>query len=45
MGLKKSELERVERFVRPWRVTRGKGFRLKDFDPADTGGLKSADKG
>jgi PPK2 family polyphosphate:nucleotide phosphotransferase len=34
----------VRRFVDPYRVVRGKGFRLKDFDPADTGELASEDK-
>jgi len=28
-------------FVAPYCVTSGKGFRLKDFDPGDTGGLES----
>ncbi|MCX7892216.1 MAG: polyphosphate kinase 2 family protein [Burkholderiales bacterium] len=37
-------LERVREFVAPYRVTSGKGFRLKDFDPGDTGGLKSEAK-
>ena len=34
----------VRRLVDPYRVVKGKGFRLKDFDPADTGGLGSEDK-
>lgn len=42
--MKKSQLERVEKFISPYRVTRGKGFRLRDVDPRDTGGLKSEDK-
>ena len=29
------------RFVEPYRITRGKGFHLKDIDPGDTGGLES----
>jgi PPK2 family polyphosphate:nucleotide phosphotransferase len=29
---------------RPFRVTKGEDFRLKDYDPADTGGLKDKDK-
>jgi PPK2 family polyphosphate:nucleotide phosphotransferase len=29
---------------RAYRVDRGKGFKLRQFDPADTGGLKSEDK-
>jgi PPK2 family polyphosphate:nucleotide phosphotransferase len=37
---RKEILERVQKFVHPYRVTSGKGFRLKDFDPGDTGGLK-----
>jgi polyphosphate kinase 2 (PPK2 family) len=28
-------------FVKPFRIEDGAGFRLKDFDPADTRGLKS----
>ncbi len=34
----------VRRFVEPYQVVRGKGFRLKDFDPNDTGGLGSESK-
>jgi PPK2 family polyphosphate:nucleotide phosphotransferase len=33
-------LERLENYVKPFRVTSGKRFRLKDFDPADTRGLQ-----
>ncbi len=33
-------LERIEKYVHPFKVTSGKGFRLKDFDPGDTRGLK-----
>lgn len=29
----------IERFVEPYRVTSGKRFRLRDFDPADTRGF------
>ena len=29
---------------RPFRVTKGEDFRLKDYDPADTDGLKDKDK-
>ena len=32
------------KFLRPYRVTRGKGFRLADHDPGDTHGLKSEQK-
>ena len=42
--MKKSELARVERFIDPYRITSGKGFRLKRHDPADTAHLNSADK-
>ena len=31
----------VERFIQRYRVTDGKKFRLKDYDPADTHGIKS----
>ena len=33
-------LDRIQKFVHPFRVTKGKGFQLKDFDPGDTRGLK-----
>src|SRR5262245_7506110 len=33
-------LDRVRKFVEPFRVTRGQGFRLKGVDPGDTLGLK-----
>ena len=41
---KKDQLKRIEQFIAPYRVTRGKGFSLKDIDPGDTADLKSADK-
>ena len=34
-------MKKSKNFVHPYRVTDGKKFRLKDFDPADTGDLKS----
>lgn len=37
-------LRDLSRFLDPYRITRGKKFRLKDHDPGDTGGLESADK-
>lgn len=43
--MKPSELARVEEFLRPYRITRAKGFHLDRHDPADTAHLKSADKG
>ena len=37
-------MSRVRKFVRPYRVTDGRKFRLKDWDPADTAGLKEEKK-
>ncbi|HXZ79456.1 MAG TPA: polyphosphate kinase 2 family protein [Terriglobales bacterium] len=34
----------VAEFVNPYRITDGKRFSLKDYDPADTHDLKSSDK-
>jgi len=34
----------VRRFVAPYRVDKGKNFRLNDFDPEDTGALDSESK-
>jgi PPK2 family polyphosphate:nucleotide phosphotransferase len=33
-------LDRIQKYVDPFRIRKGKGFRLKDFDPADTCGLQ-----
>src|SRR3954451_17527072 len=33
------QLPKISKLVRPYAVTRSKGFRLKDFDPGDTQGL------
>jgi PPK2 family polyphosphate:nucleotide phosphotransferase len=33
-------LDRTQKYVQPFRVTRGDGFQLKRFDPGDTLGLK-----
>jgi PPK2 family polyphosphate:nucleotide phosphotransferase len=33
-------LDRLEKYLEPFRITSGKGFRLKDFDPRDTRGLQ-----
>jgi PPK2 family polyphosphate:nucleotide phosphotransferase len=41
---RQKSLRSISRFVDPYRVTRGKKFRLKDHDPGDTGGLGSEDK-
>ncbi len=37
---RKEILDQIEKYVHPFRVARGKGFRLNDFDPCDTRGLK-----
>ncbi|TBR39395.1 MULTISPECIES: polyphosphate kinase 2 family protein [Dyella] len=37
---RKEMLETLRRYTKPFRVVDGKGFRLKDFDPGDTQGLK-----
>jgi PPK2 family polyphosphate:nucleotide phosphotransferase len=34
-------MSQANRFAKPFRVTDGRTFRLKDFDPAGTGGLSS----
>jgi PPK2 family polyphosphate:nucleotide phosphotransferase len=41
---RKEILERIEKYVDPFRITKAKGFRLKDFDAGDTRGL-TMDKG
>ena len=33
-------LTQLDKYVDPFRITTGKGFRLKDFDPRDTRGLQ-----
>ena len=38
--LNKEVLDRIQKYVHPFRITKGKNFQLKDFDPADTCGLK-----
>ena len=37
-------MSRVRKFVRPYRVTDGRKFRLRDWDPGDTAGLKEEKK-
>jgi len=37
-------LDRIEKYVDPFRITKGKGFKLTDFDPGDTRDLR-LDKG
>jgi len=41
---KREIMKRIDKLVDPYRVTRGKKFRLEDFDPGDTGGLGSEQK-
>jgi PPK2 family polyphosphate:nucleotide phosphotransferase len=40
----KEMLKRIDRFIRPYRVTDGRKFHLKDVDPADTHNLVSDQK-
>lgn len=40
----KQVIERARRFSKPYRVTNGKKFRLKDVDPCDTQDFTSEDK-
>jgi PPK2 family polyphosphate:nucleotide phosphotransferase len=44
MSLVKISKKDVAQLVGPYRVEDGKGFRLKDHDPGDIGGLKSKDR-
>jgi len=37
---RKEILDRIQKYTHPYRVTQGKGFRLRDIDPGDTRGLK-----
>ncbi|MDX1815008.1 MAG: polyphosphate kinase 2 family protein [Thermodesulfobacteriota bacterium] len=43
-GNRKEWFRRIKKFVSPYRITKGKKFRLKDIDPGDTGGLGSEQK-
>jgi PPK2 family polyphosphate:nucleotide phosphotransferase len=36
---KKEIRDRIQKLIEPFRVSKGEGFRLKDFDPGDTAGL------
>ncbi|MGO9390194.1 polyphosphate kinase 2 family protein [Rhodoblastus sp.] len=38
--VRKEILDRIQQYVDPFRVTKGKDFKLKDHDPGDTQGLK-----
>ena len=37
--LSKEILDRIHKYIQPYRITKGKGFQLKNFDPGDTSGL------
>ncbi len=39
------QLERVRKAIKPYRISNGKSFKLKDFDPSDTGEFGKGDKG
>jgi PPK2 family polyphosphate:nucleotide phosphotransferase len=41
---KREILKRIDEFVAPYRITKGKKFRLEDIDPGDTHGLGSEQK-
>jgi len=41
---RKELLDSIRKYVHPFRISKGKGFRLKDFDPGDTCGLKLGKK-
>jgi len=40
----KPKLKNFHKFIKPYVVTSGKDFRLKDYDPGDTAHLKAEDK-
>jgi len=37
---RKEIIDQIEKYTHPFRITSGKGFQLKDFDPDDTRGLR-----
>ncbi|HEX2665890.1 MAG TPA: polyphosphate kinase 2 family protein [Candidatus Acidoferrum sp.] len=41
---RKEILDRTQKYTQPFRITKGEGFKLKNYDPGDTCGLK-VDKG
>jgi len=41
---RKEILDRIQKYIEPFRITNGESFQLKNFDPGDTCGLK-LDKG
>jgi PPK2 family polyphosphate:nucleotide phosphotransferase len=44
MSISKQVARDASRFVAPYRVTKDRGFRLRDFDPGDTRGIQSEAK-
>jgi PPK2 family polyphosphate:nucleotide phosphotransferase len=40
----KETIKRVKKLAEPYRIEKGKGFRLKQIDPGDTGDLEKEDK-
>ncbi|MGB7845585.1 MAG: polyphosphate kinase 2 family protein [Candidatus Acidiferrum sp.] len=40
----KTKLKHIHKFIKPYVITSGKDFRLKDHDPGDTHGIKSEEK-
>ncbi len=42
---RKAWIRKIDGFVSPYRITKGKKFRLKDIHPGDTGGFGSERKG
>jgi len=38
--LNKEVRDQIQKYVHPFRITKGQGFQLRDFDPADTCGVK-----
>jgi len=42
--MQKSNIKNIHKFIEPYVIEDGKGFRLKDHDPGDTHKLKSEDK-
>lgn len=45
MPSEKQRLEDIGKLIAPYRISKGKGFRLNDIDPGDTHGLKDEFKG
>src|SRR5262250_1338858 len=37
---RKEILDRIQKYIQPFRITKGEGFRLKNYDPGDTRGLQ-----